>query len=145
MAYSLGLGLTNECNLPCVSSRGRKCLGPGRPAERAECGHAEDLAVVQGHEAECARATRLHSPGRKGGRGPGKRSASRALWTGARGTGAIPVWELTGLEAEMLGEASRLSQGLGIRLSASGNTTPESSLTPEERERPWAGCSGPGA
>jgi MoaA/NifB/PqqE/SkfB family radical SAM enzyme len=51
--------------------------------------------------------------------------------------------ELTGLEAEMLGEASRLSQGLGIRLSASGNTTPEASLTPEERERPWAGCQRP--
>lgn len=51
--------------------------------------------------------------------------------------------ELTGLETEMLGEASRLSQGLGIRLSASGNTTPEASLTPEERERPWGGCQRP--
>jgi len=48
--------------------------------------------------------------------------------------------ELTGLEAEMLGEASRLSQGLRIRLSASGNPTPEASLTPEERERPCRDC-----
>lgn len=51
--------------------------------------------------------------------------------------------ELTALEAEMLEEATRLSHALGIGLSASGNTTPEDSFTPEERERPWSGCQRP--
>jgi MoaA/NifB/PqqE/SkfB family radical SAM enzyme len=50
---------------------------------------------------------------------------------------------LTALETEMLAEASRLCQELGIALKASGDTTPEASLTPEERERPWAGCQRP--
>jgi MoaA/NifB/PqqE/SkfB family radical SAM enzyme len=50
---------------------------------------------------------------------------------------------LTALETEMLAEAARLSQELGIGMSASGNTTPEESLTPEERERPWSGCQRP--
>ncbi len=50
---------------------------------------------------------------------------------------------LTALEAQMLAEAVRLSQELGILLKASGDTTPEASLTPEERQRPWAGCQRP--
>ncbi len=50
---------------------------------------------------------------------------------------------LTAMEAEMLAEATRLCQEMGIGLSASGNTTPEESLTPEERERPWSGCQRP--
>ncbi len=50
---------------------------------------------------------------------------------------------LSALEAQMLAEATRLSQELGIGLRASGNTTPEESLTPEERERPWSGCQRP--
>ena len=50
---------------------------------------------------------------------------------------------LTTLEAEMFAEATRISQELGIGLSASGNTTPEDSFTPEERERPWSGCQRP--
>lgn len=50
---------------------------------------------------------------------------------------------LTALEAEMLAEATRISRELGIGLSASGNTTPEDSFTPEERERPWSGCQRP--
>ena len=50
---------------------------------------------------------------------------------------------LTALEEKMLTEANRLSQELGIVLSASGNTTPVESLTPEERERPWSGCQRP--
>jgi MoaA/NifB/PqqE/SkfB family radical SAM enzyme len=50
---------------------------------------------------------------------------------------------LTALEADLLAEATRLSQGLGILLRASGNTTPEQSLTPETRGRPWSGCQRP--
>ncbi len=50
---------------------------------------------------------------------------------------------LYALEAQMLAEATRLSRELGIELHASGNTTPEESLTPEERERPWSGCQRP--
>lgn len=50
---------------------------------------------------------------------------------------------LTEMEETLLAEASRLSQELGIVLSASGNTTPVESLTPEERERPWSGCQRP--
>ena len=50
---------------------------------------------------------------------------------------------LTALEAQMLAEAVRLCQELGILLRASGDTTPEASLTPEERQRPWAGCQRP--
>ena len=50
---------------------------------------------------------------------------------------------LSALEADMLAEATRLSQELGIHLSASGNATPEASLTPAERERPWSGCQRP--
>lgn len=50
---------------------------------------------------------------------------------------------LTALEAQMVAAAARLSGELGIALRASGNTTPEESLTPEERERPWAGCQRP--
>lgn len=50
---------------------------------------------------------------------------------------------LTAMEETLLAEASRLAQKLGIALSASGNTTPVESLTPEERERPWAGCQRP--
>ncbi len=50
---------------------------------------------------------------------------------------------LTTMEAEMLAEATRLCQEMGIGLSASGNTTPEESLTPGERERPWSGCQRP--
>jgi MoaA/NifB/PqqE/SkfB family radical SAM enzyme len=50
---------------------------------------------------------------------------------------------LTALETQMLAEATRLCQELGIGLKASGNTTPEASLTPEERARPWSGCQRP--
>ena len=50
---------------------------------------------------------------------------------------------LTALEAQMLQEAARLCQERGIVLKASGDTTPEASLTPEARERPWAGCQRP--
>ncbi|HYL80004.1 MAG TPA: radical SAM protein [Candidatus Acidoferrum sp.] len=50
---------------------------------------------------------------------------------------------LTAMEETLLAEAGRLSQELGIVLSASGNTTPVESLTPEERERPWSGCQRP--
>jgi hypothetical protein len=50
---------------------------------------------------------------------------------------------LSALEADMLAEATRLSQELGIHLSASGNARPEASLTPAERERPWSGCQQP--
>jgi MoaA/NifB/PqqE/SkfB family radical SAM enzyme len=50
---------------------------------------------------------------------------------------------LSTLEAQCLAEATRLAGELGVSLSASGNTTPEASLTPEERERPWAGCQRP--
>jgi MoaA/NifB/PqqE/SkfB family radical SAM enzyme len=50
---------------------------------------------------------------------------------------------LTAMEEALLSETSRLSQELGIVLSASGNTTPVESLTPEERARPWSGCQRP--
>jgi MoaA/NifB/PqqE/SkfB family radical SAM enzyme len=50
---------------------------------------------------------------------------------------------LTVMEERLLAEASRLSQELGIVLSASGNTTPVESLRPEERLRPWSGCQRP--
>lgn len=50
---------------------------------------------------------------------------------------------LTAMEERLLAEAGRLSQELGILLSASGNTTPVESLTPDERERPWSGCQRP--
>ena len=50
---------------------------------------------------------------------------------------------LTALESQMLQEAARLSQGLGIALRASGNTTPERSFTPQEQARPWSGCQRP--
>jgi MoaA/NifB/PqqE/SkfB family radical SAM enzyme len=50
---------------------------------------------------------------------------------------------LTALETQVLGEAAELCRELGISLKASGDTTPEASLTPEERERPWAGCQRP--
>jgi MoaA/NifB/PqqE/SkfB family radical SAM enzyme len=50
---------------------------------------------------------------------------------------------LGAMEETLLAEASRLSQELGIVLSASGNTTPMESLTPGERERPWSGCQRP--
>ena len=50
---------------------------------------------------------------------------------------------LTVMEETLLAEASRLSQELEIVLSASGNTTPVESLTPDERERPWSGCQRP--
>ncbi len=50
---------------------------------------------------------------------------------------------LTAMEERLLVEAGRLSQELGILLSASGNTTPVESLTPDERERPWSGCQRP--
>jgi MoaA/NifB/PqqE/SkfB family radical SAM enzyme len=51
--------------------------------------------------------------------------------------------EVTALETEMLDEATRLGQDLGVSLTASGDTTPVASLTPEERERPWSGCQRP--
>jgi MoaA/NifB/PqqE/SkfB family radical SAM enzyme len=50
---------------------------------------------------------------------------------------------LTALETQLLAEAAELGRELGISLKASGDTTPEASLTPEERERPWAGCQRP--
>lgn len=50
---------------------------------------------------------------------------------------------LTALEEQMLAEATRLAGERGIALTASGNSTPAVSLTPEERERPWAGCQRP--
>jgi MoaA/NifB/PqqE/SkfB family radical SAM enzyme len=50
---------------------------------------------------------------------------------------------LTALESRLLAEAAELGRELGISLKASGDTTPEASLTPEERERPWAGCQRP--
>jgi radical SAM protein with 4Fe4S-binding SPASM domain len=50
---------------------------------------------------------------------------------------------LTALEEQMLAEASRLAAEMGIMLTASGNSTPEASLTPEARERSWAGCQRP--
>jgi MoaA/NifB/PqqE/SkfB family radical SAM enzyme len=50
---------------------------------------------------------------------------------------------LTALENDMLAEATRLAVELDLMLSASGNVTPEASLTLEERERPWAGCQRP--
>jgi radical SAM protein with 4Fe4S-binding SPASM domain len=50
---------------------------------------------------------------------------------------------LTRLETQLLAEAERLAQELGISLRASGNTTPEQSLTPGARARPWAGCQRP--
>lgn len=50
---------------------------------------------------------------------------------------------LTALEAQMLAEADHICRELGIVLKASGDTTPEASLTPEERDRPWAGCQRP--
>ena len=50
---------------------------------------------------------------------------------------------LNALETQMLAEAARTCQELGILLRASGDTTPEASLTPEERQRPWAGCQRP--
>jgi MoaA/NifB/PqqE/SkfB family radical SAM enzyme len=50
---------------------------------------------------------------------------------------------LTAVEEKMLAEAARLCRALGITLSASGNATPDKSLTPEERERPWSGCQRP--
>lgn len=46
-------------------------------------------------------------------------------------------------EDEYLAEAARLAKGLGVAVHASGNTTPEASLTPDERERPWSGCERP--
>ena len=51
--------------------------------------------------------------------------------------------DLTRLETEMLDQAARLGHELGIGLTASGDTTPQASLTPEERARPWAGCQRP--
>ncbi|MFI5341790.1 MAG: SPASM domain-containing protein, partial [Candidatus Methylomirabilales bacterium] len=50
---------------------------------------------------------------------------------------------LSAVEEKMLAEAARLSRELAITLSASGNATPERSLTAEERERPWSGCQRP--
>jgi MoaA/NifB/PqqE/SkfB family radical SAM enzyme len=50
---------------------------------------------------------------------------------------------LTALETRMLAEADHLCRELGILLTASGDTTPEASLTPEECDRPWAGCQRP--
>jgi radical SAM protein with 4Fe4S-binding SPASM domain len=50
---------------------------------------------------------------------------------------------LSAVEHRCLEEAARLARELGIGLSASGNTTPEASLTPEERSRPWSGCQRP--
>lgn len=50
---------------------------------------------------------------------------------------------LPALETQLLAETTRLAGELGISLCASGNTTPEASLTPEERKRPWAGCQRP--
>jgi radical SAM protein with 4Fe4S-binding SPASM domain len=50
---------------------------------------------------------------------------------------------LSALEHGCLEEGARLARELGIGLSASGNTTPEASLTPEERSRPWSGCQRP--
>jgi MoaA/NifB/PqqE/SkfB family radical SAM enzyme len=50
---------------------------------------------------------------------------------------------LTALESQLLDEAAKLSRELGIVLEASGDTTPQESLTPEERQRPWAGCQRP--
>jgi len=50
---------------------------------------------------------------------------------------------LTAMEEKLLAEANCLSRDLGIVLSASGNTSPVESLTPEQRERPWSGCQRP--
>lgn len=50
---------------------------------------------------------------------------------------------LSALEHRCLEEATRLAREQGIELCASGNTTPEASLTPEERSRPWSGCQRP--
>lgn len=50
---------------------------------------------------------------------------------------------LTALENQCLAEAARLAEELQVDLRASGNTTPEASLTPEERGRPWSGCQRP--
>lgn len=53
--------------------------------------------------------------------------------------------DLSALESQFLAEASHLAGELGVSLCASGNTTPEASLTPEERKRPWSGCQRPWA
>ncbi|HSB73967.1 MAG TPA: radical SAM protein [Candidatus Methylomirabilis sp.] len=50
---------------------------------------------------------------------------------------------LSVLETEMLAQASRLAEELGLCLRASGNTTPETSLTLEASRRPWSGCQRP--
>ena len=50
---------------------------------------------------------------------------------------------LSALEGEMLAESGRLAQELGVGLRASGNTTPEMSLNPEDGKRPWSGCRRP--
>lgn len=50
---------------------------------------------------------------------------------------------LTAREDDMLAEATRLAAEMGITLTASGNSTPAESLSPEARERPWAGCRRP--
>jgi MoaA/NifB/PqqE/SkfB family radical SAM enzyme len=50
---------------------------------------------------------------------------------------------LSSLESQFLAEASHLAAELGVSLCASGNSTPEASLTPEERKRPWSGCQRP--
>ena len=50
---------------------------------------------------------------------------------------------LSSLEEKLLAEATALARELRIRLRASGNATPEASLTPEERKRPWSGCQRP--
>ena len=50
---------------------------------------------------------------------------------------------LSALEHQFLAEATRLAEETGISLCASGSTTPEASLTPDERSRPWSGCQRP--
>jgi radical SAM protein with 4Fe4S-binding SPASM domain len=50
---------------------------------------------------------------------------------------------MTSREDACLDEATRLAEELGIALQASGNATPEASLTPDERQRPWSGCQRP--
>jgi len=50
---------------------------------------------------------------------------------------------LSALEDRLLAVATSLAGELGIRLKASGNTTPEASLTADERRRPWSGCQRP--
>lgn len=50
---------------------------------------------------------------------------------------------LSALEDRLLAEATFIAGELGIRLKASGSTTPEASLTADERRRPWSGCQRP--